>query len=594
MSGFKDRQFDWSQFSSQGTNHEGWYNGENRLNLSFDADVSNLKKGNVLDIAHINVINKTTGQDTTLAGIINPDGLPLMVNDKEYGRLMCKIHSNHYGDSHWHPSQNFAIGDYYDIYAVITDDVPGVGNQHFEYKKLNNNTINYVAQPVWWAGHDSLTFEMQAVEAGTNKQLGTETDIAYKTQQYAPNKLYDNGFEMHPETDNYQHFWSRLFDKNQLFHNQTEFDAWRNSNYKTPGHIQDYYWVNERVTNSTEFANYEDRLPIYSTNNIQPEIQVAASDGNFTSDQDINSVSRAGNWHNANENKTNIYLADNLNLSELHNQALSWSQQHPNAFLNNTDGTVNSITFWSKQNDNTYLMTTMSSKAAMQYVLKQMLTGTVDRGDQKYTWDESSWNVQSDTNPARAKQNTEWYLNLPSMGGLTQWYTWADIQFDYGDPTISNNITVEQLDDNGNVITQNKATSTPYQQLHAGQSGIKVHYIDGLSGKEMTRYNWSVGNANSKLSVKPQGKLGYQLSTENAKGIPNGAQTIETDTDIQYPAEGTWKDVYIVYMPYSTGHTEARYHYNTIIVSTSHYKKFYTSKTVLFTPKCYCYSKTKT
>ena len=41
-------------------------------------------------------------------------------------------------------------------------------------------------------------------------------------------------------------------------------------------------------------------------------------------------------------------------------------------------------------------------------------------------------------------------------------------------------------------------------------------------------------------------------------------------------------------------HAEAHYHYNTIIVSTSHYKKFYTSKTVLFTTKCYRNSKTKT
>lgn len=569
MSGFKDRHFYWNMFSSQGSPRSDWYNGENRLNLSFDADVSNLKKGNVLDIAHINVINKTTGQDTTLAGIIYPDGLPLMVNGKEYGRLMCKIHSNHYGNSHWHPSQNFAIGDYYDIYAVITEDVPGVGNQHFEFKDLGNATINYVAQPVWWSGHDSLTFKMQAVEAGTNRQIGTETDIATKVSQGAENKLYSSGFEMHPEDDTYQAFWSRLFDRRELFHSQDDFDTWRNSNYKNGTHIQDYYWVNERITNSTGFANYADQLTIYDTNNIQPEIQVANSNGDFTDLVDVNSVSRGGNWRNQSNSKSNIYLADGLSLSELQAKALDYAKQHPELMVDTKDQLVNSLSFFSKQNDKTYLMTTIASKAAMQKVLSLMLTSETNRGDYKYTWDQDLWNIQNDRDPAKAKQNTQWYLGLPSMGAMTQWYTWADIHFHYGDPTVDNKITVEQLDNNGNVLLKQESTSSPYQQMHAGQSGIKVHYIDGSTGQEMTKFNWSVGNVGDNLSVKPQGKLGYSLTTENAKGIPSGAQTIETDTDIKYPSEGTWKNVYVVYMPYSTGHTEAHYHYNTVITSTS-------------------------
>ncbi|WP_035191092.1 hypothetical protein, partial [Ligilactobacillus equi] len=162
-----------------------------------------------------------------------------------------------------------------------------------------------------------------------------------------------------------------------------------------------------------------------------------------------------------------------------------------------------------------------------------------------------SWDLGYYGDPDKVIENTINYVKnshyVPvSISGTTGWNF-------YNNPnkvnTLTSTINQVSVNDNRSPIKSSlEIKSVPSQELQSGQSGIILHYIDGLTGHEMKTNDTSIGDVGSNQRIEPNELFGYELTTEGAK-YPSGVKTIETDTTVKYPADGTWADYYVVYMP---------------------------------------------
>ena len=544
VTGTADQSYDIPTFSGS---YWGADNKPHYVNVEFDADISNLKAGDVVDLFKVKQTNLTNGIPTTMGAdlLSTTVSLPLMYNGVEYGKIYAKTSSDDHRYS-YNQTWSFEQAESITYYAVIERDVPGIGTQHWTLSNIPQVTMNYVAMPSWFGTNQTTDIQIQYLTTDLNNQQVAATYHNYISKR--ANEVYDHSvadsIETHANGD-IGTFWSRYFDMNAILNNSTVYNQWLSSQGKSAdANIQDIYFINQRVTNSTGFAKVNGVDTIRSEYGIQPEIQVIDSNGHSLSGTDINATNgKVGAFDHGN---SHFFAPEGLNVKQLQEYI---KNNVPTSDLD-TNG---AYTYFSKQADDTYLAVTVVSKGALQTALKEKL---------KQDLRNASFEINADSDPDKAYSNTMNYLNGGALQGMPEWFITGLISFDYGDPTVVNHTTVEALDDNGNVKFTASNDSVPPKTMKQGQSGIKVHYIDGSTGYEMKAYNWSIGDVGTDLTVSPKGVLGYDLKTDGAKGIPSGAQTIETQTVVNYPADGTWKDVYVVYMPYSPGHAEVSYHYN--------------------------------
>ena len=541
------------------------------LELSFDIDVSGLKAGDKVHILNLVVNSESDAWNKNCDFMLFDGGKPVTLNGETVGYL----HTSNWGfnqnggdqDSNEITDQNHR--DIHEMYFVLTKDVKGVGKQHFNLISADNSnsSINFQVGPGVFNGLQTLHATINAVDHDGNvidsKHLTftrpTQKDpVSYDNSFVVANDVnaagngsdYSTSFEAH----------SILFSKNELANQQNI-----NSNIITSYRPNSYQFAGSISAD----ANCLDNIATGGGVQVDTMIPLFDSNGHL-----VANATTLGP-QNKNENKVPlIRVEDELSENELakrldpNKSECLVSKISPNKI----NVAYNITADWYKQRIKQY-----ANKASLMNLY-------------------NSWQLDMDSNTDQAINNTLHFIEQNDYRPLAT-TLWTPVIGPYLDVTeehtIHGDFHTVNAPNGYDGSAQADSVSPVIVSLKQGQSGIKVHYIDGSTGKDLKVIDTAINDAGKITTIKPQNNiLGYQLSTENAKGIPNGVQTIETDTDIQYPTEGTWKDVYIVYMPYSTGHTEAHYHYNTIIVSTSHYKKFYTSKTVLFTTKCYRNSKT--
>ncbi|GAB2026938.1 hypothetical protein OfM2_08410 [Lactovum odontotermitis] len=170
--------------------------------------------------------------------------------------------------------------------------------------------------------------------------------------------------------------------------------------------------------------------------------------------------------------------------------------------------------------------------------------------------EESSLAASSEDLEADVQATLEFYQNLGNRASYTDMYTvvgWAD-------PDIPNTIKVDKLDDNGNAINKDPFTSTttPNTSVIAGQSTIKVHYVDE-QGNPLdvveTTLGWPEGNAvgheaDPDLEIGPKTISGYSYSTVKEKdwgddgtAYPNTNGSVS----VAFPADGATTDIFYIY-----------------------------------------------
>ncbi|WP_162257660.1 hypothetical protein, partial [Ligilactobacillus equi] len=152
----------------------------------------------------------------------------------------------------------------------------------------------------------------------------------------------------------------------------------------------------------------------------------------------------------------------------------------------------------------------------------------------------------------QAEANTlAFYSKGSAIDGLSRVDFWgALLLFTYPEKeyTIKNHAYTLNTSGDYKVDVSENYTNVPIVHLAQGQSGVIVHYIDGTTGKDMQVTDYSIGNPGQAQAIKPSEKLGWNITTDGAK-YPSGVKTVESDTNVNYPSEGTWADYYIVYMP---------------------------------------------
>ena len=183
--------------------------------------------------------------------------------------------------------------------------------------------------------------------------------------------------------------------------------------------------------------------------------------------------------------------------------------------------------------------------------------------------------IANDSNPDKAAQNTmDFYKNNDYLP--TGYYVSSAGDFEFVDPYAKGTVTSHSysLDLNSPVQYDETLTvpkGTP-DDLKSGQSGIRVHYINGATGQDMRTISTSVGDPNTFTSIVPQLIKGYLLTADGAKGLPAGAEVFEKAGTTAYPSDGTWKNVYIVYSPYGPSqiNTTIHYHYDVFGICGRH------------------------
>ena len=170
---------------------------------------------------------------------------------------------------------------------------------------------------------------------------------------------------------------------------------------------------------------------------------------------------------------------------------------------------------------------------------------------------------------AGLKQTTDFYAKndyLPVHIGV-----WPD-GLSPLDPTV--NFTYNShdwsLNDPGSIWHDDytgKVVHTPPVTLVKGQSGIKVHYVT-TDGTNLRPVETAIADANTSAQFKVTDVPGYTLDDTGFKA-PNGGMTFEKSGDITYPAEGQWKDVYVVYHSFLPSGKQAPVHYHYVLAPGS-------------------------
>lgn len=500
--------------------------------LAFDVDVSGLKAGNKVHIADISLTSDDAPEwagNNDLMYLVLGNSPHVYINGVDYGYLTISNGGNgqNGGDQGTKDGKReTADRSVHELFFVLQKDYQGIGKQHVEVK-LRNGSVNYEVGPLNFNNKSSINITMKVTDhsgktivqdnlilnkpVGQGNVAGRQNDI----DQYTGNGT--NGFT--PAL-----YWNQALSGNQVLTVNDKLND------------QDSYIMASRISSTAKLLGFEK----------EPSERIDLSWVVFNSNGQSLPMNRAVETSNLGKNKIPLQVMQKgLTEQQLLSQ-LNRSKTYALA---------------SEQSDGSYVVITNIAKAWMQERVKSAL-GSAESIMTKY----GAWEIEKDNNPQKALQNTlDFYKSndyLPT--GISIWHS----PLFYTDPNSQGTSTIQahSIGSTGQYsynMTRSIAKPVP-SALISGQSGIKVHYIDGSTGKDLRQISNSIGDPNKTTSVTPELIPGYNLTTEGAKGIPSGAQTIESNTQVAYPRDGTWKDVYIVYMPYlPSGTTKARFHYDT-------------------------------
>lgn len=508
--------------------------------VSFDVDVSGLKAGNKIHIANISLSSPDApdwdGNNDLM--YISLSGNPrVIINGVDYGCLEVSNAGNgqNGGDQGSRDGRRDTTDRAsHEMFFVLQKDYQGIGKQYVEVK-LSNGSVNFEVGPSSFDNKPLIHVAMKVTDH-SGKVINQDNLTLTKPSGQEPADGRHNGLDMNTGNQ------STGFTPGIYWSQALGGDSVLNINSKLNN--QNSYIIATKISSSASFLGFAGK---------NPSGHVDLSWVTFGSDGNSRPMNRAVDASNLDNNKVFIQVEkDGLSEEQLENE-IDKSKTYGLA---------------SKQADGSYEIVTNIAKSWMQERVKKAL-GTSDSILTKY----GAWQIERDSDPQKALQNTlNFYKQndyLPT--GITIWSP----ELYYVDPNSQGTTTVSvhsiglsapySFSD-----TESIAKPTPSALIY-GQSGIRVHYIDGTTGKDLRQISNSIGDPNKTTSVIPEEIAGYNLTAEGAKGIPTGAKTVESTTQVSYPKDGTWKDVYIVYMPYlPTGKTTAHYHYDVFGICGRH------------------------
>lgn len=522
--------------------------------LSFDIDVSGLKRGDKIHIADFKVESNSTyfnGHNDFMF----MDNMRLVINGVDYGAIRLGNWGNGNNGGDQFPDKLYKTNqrDTYELYAVMEKDYQGIGKQHVEVTNHGTlNSINFEVGPLAFQGVNQLNGTIKLVEHD-----GKIVD-SHSFTLTRPTGQSNDGAPISPSSvDNYNNVWTGnaagSFGPAITWNNAGAPYTGSVLNMNTKLNAPDSYVMASHVSTTAQTIRTR-KIGETFDNSVDLHCYVIGSDGNYHGEDRIYTANMTQNLIHTtvvNDNQSESQLLAQLDRSKAYG-IMSYQ----------ADGSV--ITVYN------------IPKSWYQPRVKAIM-GDKDRLLSTF----NAWNIATDPNPDKALQNTMSYYanNNWAPTGITVWETGVTYlnQLSHGTSTQSWH-SVGAPAQNSYSGTKSIEKPVPSALIY-GQSGIHVHYIDGSTGKDLRQISNSIGDPNKTTPVTPELIPGYNLTTDGAKGIPSGAQTIESNTQVAYPRDGTWKDVYIVYMPYlPSGTTKVHYHYDTLTVNppkpgehTAHY-----------------------
>ncbi|WP_010690611.1 cell surface protein [Fructobacillus fructosus] len=142
---------------------------------------------------------------------------------------------------------------------------------------------------------------------------------------------------------------------------------------------------------------------------------------------------------------------------------------------------------------------------------------------------------------------------LQMNGGAGQVQTGTNITV--FDKMIAATVKVQQLDANGNVISTATTQTQPNSSHLAGQSAVKVHYID-QDGRDLsyidTTWGYPTSSSQKQATIKPASIPGFSVDTSTATipsnaNAPEGSKIITSATEVDFPTADTTVNYYVIY-----------------------------------------------
>lgn len=514
------------------------------LRLEYDIDISGLKVGDKVWIGDLVTDSASQEWDENNDFMWFASGIPVVINGDTYGYLQLGNWGlgENGGDQETNMSHDNTHRDHHELYFVMLKDYKGIGKQHIVMDRNNgaNSTLNFDIGPQVFGNRNELNATITLYDHDGNNIKSSNVKFTRPNGQSPVHWGADWVFNNKDDAGNYGDYYSTSFgwstvmiseeDKPHL-DNPSSWHIWTPNNYAITGNI----------------SADGDHLPIDYSGGVQVDVAITVFDSNglprlsgkvFTANQHIhqipveqtkNGLSQEQLGKMLDQNKTYCLVSKQSNgsINMAYNVTADWTKQWIKPIIDD------------------------SNKLLKLYM---------------------SWDIANDPNPQKALENTINFYKSHDYRptGLS---FWTKPVGEYLDTTVSHKIHGDFKPYNApsghNSGYSNDSQSPVTTTLINGQSGIKVHYINGATGENLRHITTSINDPGKTAILSKQNTfLGYELSTNGATKIPTGADVVNNKDSITYPADGTWKDVYLVYMPYSTGHAEARYHYNTVIVST--------------------------
>lgn len=212
-------------------------------------------------------------------------------------------------------------------------------------------------------------------------------------------------------------------------------------------------------------------------------------------------------------------------------------------------------TYTSKQSDGTYLVVQNISESTLT-ISEELLRDTT--------------NASTNSSDPNGNATVEYYGKALN-NRATQATSW--VNFEYVDPSISNTVTTDLLDNvTGDVINSVSKDSNPQEVIVEGQSTIKEHYVDenGNPLDNVTiNHGWPTSDVNQggeQYSSSAKEFEDYTLNTQvtSIPGITlsNADKIANTSTlKVDYPKAGNVTNIYYVYTknPVAGGDVTAKY-----------------------------------
>ena len=161
--------------------------------------------------------------------------------------------------------------------------------------------------------------------------------------------------------------------------------------------------------------------------------------------------------------------------------------------------------------------------------------------------------LNADSNPDKAYNNSLHAMNDIFHNRLTQLDIWQPISI--ADPTVSDTLIVDTLDpDTGAIIGTNKSGFTPNTYVSKGQSTVKLHVISSVNGSDLQQVKsfTDLPDQNKHAQLDIPTIAGYQLAADPQNVLSKfhlNGEVITANSSVDYPAENTIADYYIVLAP---------------------------------------------